>query len=1040
MAGHKGGFLVPPFGPAEALMDMYAEQADAGVEMYLTERPSDIIPLLVDLDFRFEGGDVRRRYGRHHVDAIVDEYMRCARQLFVFDAVDAYVMEKPSPRAVEGGGQVKDGLHMVVPGIVSFPVVQQLMRKRLLPRLQAILREVGISNSVEDCVDEAVLGKNNWLMYGSCKGPGQAPYLVTGVYRWTGGYGVPGQAHEVTLSPGALARLLSIHAPRDVTPLKEGVKEKAAAAFPPKVPRVVEATPVPARGTAEATARSAFARGLAGLLSAGRAEGYSSWRGVGLALHGVDEGLLDAWVEFSRKCPSKFSQEVCETEWARMRPIEEVPNPVTMGSLVTWAREDDPEGFVRVAREAGRYNEYEVAVERLVGLKERIGDDGLKVVGGEHGVARFNSTKVGDGCVDLMSFLVNDRRSVYPPDGFRTQLQSSSGELDGLPVVFSREGADSVRFDTLEEDPKQRTSIVAKLNQETCKVRSLGIVRPNKGLKNLTDKILMNSVSSVMFASIRQYHEDMGVPQGVIRQLRQEHVLYGNPLILNIANNSASTIVLGDNIVNSYAPDSSGKHLSDWKIGKQLLDAGMCEDIVEVGVGSFMVFKENKGTWQLCVRDQVTSHLRKKLDRDERIVLTENDRTYFETADGGIKVLRTMVDEKGDETFLGKLDQPVRDCLPFKNGMFDAVKGEMRALLPEDYVSIVTGYDLIPADEIPSDAFKGVHRFYQEIFPITDERDLFQRVIGHALFGVGDAKHFVVLSDVRGGYNGKSAIMQAVEKVFGSFAGERNRNLLMAAAGGKDADSHSAGMMSYESKRLAYVDEIPTVGTFDLAKLKELSGCGSFGGRAAHSGTVRTFKWRALIVFCANEASFPAINAGSDEAFQKRMIAIKMRSRFVESSDPGLSEPFTFVRDFSVVERMCSDPEYISAHIHVLADAYRQYVAQKGELLLPEASQEFVKSIISETDPAYAWVQEFLQERVVLDPEGLLLDAEIRAFAWNIFVPTIPKQQQHSVKTRFKGLIRKRLENMGAKMLDTVRVDGQRMRNVWVGVTMNVTG
>jgi hypothetical protein len=1030
MAGRKGAWFVMPRGPYEAFMDLYAAQVDAGVEMYVVERPTDVVPILVDLDFRFEeGSGLARRYNKSHVHLIVDAYMQCARELFVFDEVEVYVMEKTAPR-MGTAGEVKDGLHIVVPGIVSCPKVMRLLRRDVLGRLDRVLRKLGISNSVEDCVDEAVITKNGWLMYGSCKGPGQEPYLVTGVYRWTGELELLGGVEPCTRGAGELAKLLSIRLPEFVTRLHAGVEERAEQAFPPSEPRLESAVLAVVKGTQAWSADVAYARELTGLLSVARADAYKGWRGVGLVLHGLDAGLLDAWVEFSRKSQNKFSQEGCELEWARMRPAEEVRSPLRIGSLVKWAKEDDPEGFERVLRSSGRYNEYEVAVEKLIGLKARIGDEGLKVTGGERGVAQFDSDKVGAGSIDLGSFLVNDRRSVYPPDGFRTQLHSSSGELDRIPVVFARESTDSVRFETTEEDPNQRTSIVAKLNPGTCTVQSLGIKRPQKGVKNLVDRVLMNSVASVMFAGIQQYLADMKIPNTVTRHLRQEHVLYGNPQLFKIEGDNTTVVVN-----NNYDEGGRHRHKPDMDIAEELKAAGVLDGIVMLPDGRFYCF-DPRGWWSKRMAAFIATNIRLAVKTDACSSMDEADVDYVRSNVGAMNVFAAISGTFMDEDFIKKLDIPVAGCLPFRNGMYDSASEELRPLTCEDRVSITTGYDIIPRGEIPSDAFEKVDRFYSEIFPVPEERSIFLKVIGNALFGVGDAKHFLVLSDVRGGYNGKTALMKVVEAVFGDFAASRNSQLLMAnTAGGKDADSHSAGMMAYESRRLAVVDEIPTHGVFDVAKLKLLSGCGTFGGRAAHSANVHSFAWRALIVIAANESSLPAINAGSDDAFQRRMVALKMRAYFVQNllAIPE-REPYTYQQDAAFVDTLITDHGCVSAHLHLLANAYKNYVAQKGELVLPDASLEFGRSIISDSDATFAWVQEYIRDNVEPFLGGILLDKKIKALLWDAYSKTIPMHQHDRVKRRCKGLVKSALEKLGAKLTDTVWREGDRLRAVWVGV------
>jgi hypothetical protein len=1031
MAGQTGAWFVMPRGPYEAFMDLYAAEAEAGVEMYVVERPMEVMPILVDLDFRFEeGSGLARRYTARHVRAIVDAYMQCARELFVFEEVEVYVMEKTAPR-LGTAGEVKDGLHIVVPGIVSYPKVMRLLRRDVLGRLGRVLNDVGIANAVEDCVDEAVITTNGWLMYGSCKGPGQEPYRVTGVYRWTGGFETLGEAERCEKGSGELAKLLSIRLPEFMTRLRAGVEERAEQAFPPREPRVESAAPAVVKGTQAWSAEVEYARALVGLLSVARADAYKSWRNVGLVLHGLDVGLLDAWVEFSRKSEKKFSQEGCELEWARMRSVEEVRNPLRIGSLVKWAKEDDPEGFERVLRSSGRYNEYAVAVENLVGLKERIGDEELKVTGGQHGVAQFDSAKVGAGCVDLTSFLVNDRRSVYPPDGFLAHLQSSSGELDRVLVRFAREGTDGVKFETTEGDPDQRTRIVAKLNPGTCTVQSLGIKRPGKVLKNLTDKVLMNSVTSVMFAGIQQYLADMHVPMAVTRQLRQEHVLYGNPQFFKIEGDNATVVVN-----NSYDEGGRSRHRPDMDIAEELKAAGVLDGVVMLPDGHYYMFDGDRCLWEHASVTQVTTAIRLAVHSDACKEMDASDVDYVRSDVGAVHVLKAISGMLIDRDFFAKLDQPVLGCAPWANGMFDALSGEMRSLAREDLVSMTTGYDLICREDVPAEAFEQVESFYGMLFPRKDEMAIFRQVIANALFGVGNAKHFLVLSDLSGGNNGKTTLMTLVESVFGSFAAGRNRNLLMSSQR-LDPCAHQGDILAYAGKRVGFVDEPPMGGTLDVARIKDLtSGASKQTGRGVGSAKVMTFVWRALIVLSANQASFPQMNASSDEAFLRRMIALIMRAKFVDEGTPrAVGERLTHTIDVNVLNKL-RIPECLSAHVHILADSFRQYTAANGVIALPADSKKFVMTIVCESDPLFSSVEEFLQEHVELAPEGVICEPELMGRVWDWLSSSNSKNFLRDKKTKFRDLLRAGVKRMGdnVKHRDSLQIAGERLRSVFTGV------
>lgn len=83
-----------------------------------------------------------------------------------------------------------------------------------------------------------------------------------------------------------------------------------------------------------------IARALSALagLNASRATDYHGWLNVGMALHSVDEGeeLLAAWDEWSKLCPEKYEDGICESKWGTFS----ADGGITLGSLIHWATED----------------------------------------------------------------------------------------------------------------------------------------------------------------------------------------------------------------------------------------------------------------------------------------------------------------------------------------------------------------------------------------------------------------------------------------------------------------------------------------------------------------------------------------------------------------------------------------------------------------------------------------------------------------------------------------------------------------------------
>lgn len=86
-------------------------------------------------------------------------------------------------------------------------------------------------------------------------------------------------------------------------------------------------------------------------LALSRAKEYDSWVKVGMALKNTDDGYFDLWVDFSKRCPEKFAsggRNACAEKWASFSSSSTPTSVVTMGSIIEWARQDNPDKFHEV--------------------------------------------------------------------------------------------------------------------------------------------------------------------------------------------------------------------------------------------------------------------------------------------------------------------------------------------------------------------------------------------------------------------------------------------------------------------------------------------------------------------------------------------------------------------------------------------------------------------------------------------------------------------------------------------------------------------
>lgn len=338
----SGAFYVPA-DEEEQFFRLYNYAVAHKDDLHVTEKHRDISPIVVDLDFRYEPTEstVVRRIDDQCIENIVVAYNNVVSEYIDTSTttIDYYVMQKPHP--VVEKGLVKDGIHIVVPAVVTTPALQYLLRRKVLPEMTKVFERLDLKNSIEDIVDEAVIERNNWQMYGSCK-PNCDTYSVTCVYRL--GVGKSLEKRSLEVKETLLPQLLSIRNKFNATPLKfEKEAEIRAYEDSLKKERKMKITG-PAFQTNHNLKKNVvdnieFVRKVVVLLDKRRADSYQEWIRVGWCLRNIDHRMLDAWIAFS-KTSSKYKEGECERLWHYMRD-----DGLGIGTLYMWAKQDNPEGL-----------------------------------------------------------------------------------------------------------------------------------------------------------------------------------------------------------------------------------------------------------------------------------------------------------------------------------------------------------------------------------------------------------------------------------------------------------------------------------------------------------------------------------------------------------------------------------------------------------------------------------------------------------------------------------------------------------------------
>jgi len=199
-----------------------------------------------------------------------------------------------------------------------------------------------------------------------------------------------------------------------------------------------------------------------------------------------------------------------------------------------------------------------------------------------------------------------------------------------------------------------------------------------------------------------------------------------------------------------------------------------------------------------------------------------------------------------ERTFLEKLDQN-NNLIGFTNGVYDLKKEQLRKGRPEDYVSLSTNIDFIPYDP-ETEELKDITLMIETIFVIKEVREYVLTRLSSFLSGSTKDESFDIFSG--GGGNGKSKIMELLEKSIGDYGCKLPITLLTAKRAASNAATPELAIT--KGKRIATLQEPDTNTKLNVGLMKELTGGDTIQARALYKEPFE-FKPQFKMVLCCND-------------------------------------------------------------------------------------------------------------------------------------------------------------------------------------------
>ncbi len=464
--------------------------------------------------------------------------------------------------------------------------------------------------------------------------------------------------------------------------------------------------------------------------------------------------------------------------------------------------------------------------------------------------------------------------------------------------------------------------------------------------------------------------------------------------------------------------------------------------VVSIDDKHFYYYSEETGVWlKSSSIDKVSNHM---LDGMESVhggafmaSLSPAERKYLRGTRGGALTLRRALNKITDLHFEKRLDVDT-NLLPFSNGVVDLRTGDFRPLRWNDYITATIGYAY--EEHPPQEHVELVDKFFAEVLPVPEERELVLRMIGTALLGMPVNKKFLVLQDERGGNNGKSMVIKAFEAAFGAFS-MGNQNSFLGASSSNNANGHESNTLSYRGKRLAIFDETQASMQFDLAKLKNLTGgAPTIAARAASSAHVTEFQWSAFILIACNQGCLPRVDS-TDTAFVNRMVTVPMRAKF-NDAEAAAGVKWTYPMDVDMGSKLKAAR---MATMHVLLQALRRHYAAGNKFDdLPQGCLDLRARIVKESDPVLDLVHSIIEKYVDFnltrtdEQRGKKVLAYVRRKDLQDLI--VANDADGVTKRCLVKDIKKRMDTVmtshGRRLVEDTTVDGRAVTNVYTNCVL----
>lgn len=282
----------------------------------------------------------------------------------------------------------------------------------------------------------------------------------------------------------------------------------------------------------------------------------------------------------------------------------------------------------------------------------------------------------------------------------------------------------------------------------------------------------------------------------------------------------------------------------------------------------------------------------------------------------------------------------------FENGVYDLKKKEFRDGHPDDLISISTGknYNI----DAPKYIMDEINFFLSQLFPVARIKHYVLKTMSSFLQGTNPDEKFHVWSGVGG--NGKSKLLELLEKTLGDYAGKLNISMLTEKRPASTIANPE--LARTRGKRLCSFQEPDEGAKINIGLVKELTGGDKIICRSLFKESFEMNPQFKLLLCCNHKPKVPA----DEESTWRRFLIVEFQSKFIQNPNPN--NPNEFTRDVTVSSEKI--PIWSQYFMNLLIEYY--YIYKTEGLAPPEEILNATNEYKLDTDEYLQFIKEHLTE------------------------------------------------------------------------------